>query len=113
MDKPEKRNYHGKEYNLHSFYVKSKNGKLSCSFMEPSAKYDKKMPVVIYMHGNASNKMEGLMHASKIVQAGINVCVFDFAGCGNSDGEIVTLGWTERYDLEAVINHIKSNYKVS
>jgi len=61
MDTPEKRNYHGKEYNLESFYVKNKNGqKLSCSFLHPSAKYDEKMPTVIYMHGNAGNKLEGL-----------------------------------------------------
>ena len=26
MDAPQKKNYHGKEYNLHSFYVKNKSG---------------------------------------------------------------------------------------
>jgi len=41
------------------------------------------------------------------------LCVFDFSGCGNSEGEFVTLGYKERYDLEAVIKHIRSKYKVS
>jgi hypothetical protein len=41
MDSPEKRNFHGKEYNLESFFVKNDNGqKLSCSFLHPSGKYD-------------------------------------------------------------------------
>jgi alpha/beta superfamily hydrolase len=65
------------------------------------------------MHGNAGNKLEGLSYASKIVKGGCNLCVFDFSGCGNSEGEFVTLGYKERNDLEAVIKHIRSNYKIS
>ena len=71
------------------------------------------MPTVIYMHGNAGNKMEGLSYAGSIVKTGCNLCVFDFSGCGNSEGEFVTLGYKERYDLEAVIKHIKSKFKIS
>jgi pimeloyl-ACP methyl ester carboxylesterase len=28
---------------------------------------------------------------------------FDFSGCGNSEGQWVTLGWKERDDLRAVL----------
>ena len=37
----------------------------------------------------------------------MNLVTFDFAGCGNSEGEYVSLGINERTDLEAVIKYIK------
>jgi alpha/beta superfamily hydrolase len=71
------------------------------------------MPVVIYMHGNASNKMEGLSYFKDILPLGINLFCFDFSGCGNSEGDWVTLGWKEKDDLECVINYLKSLESVS
>ena len=57
------------------------------------------MPCVIYMHGNAGNKMEGLSYWKELVAENINLCVFDFSGCGNSQGEYITLGVKEKEDL--------------
>jgi len=57
------------------------------------------MPCVIYMHGNAGNKMEGLSYWKELVAENINLCVFDFSGCGNSEGEFITLGVKEKDDL--------------
>lgn len=37
---------------------------------------------------------------------------FDFGGCGISDGEYISLGWFEKEDLLAVINHIRKNHKL-
>jgi alpha-beta hydrolase superfamily lysophospholipase len=44
---------------------------------------------------------------------GINLCVFDFSGCGNSEGDWVTLGMKEDKDLKAVIEYIYENKRVS
>ena len=71
------------------------------------------MPCVIYMHGNAGNKMEGLDHASELAKRGINLCTFDFSGCGNSEGQWVTLGHKEKDDLAAVIEYLKEHKRVS
>jgi len=57
------------------------------------------MPCVIYMHGNAGNKMEGLEYWKILAEQGINLCTFDFSGCGNSEGDWVTLGHKEKFDL--------------
>ena len=57
------------------------------------------MPCVIYMHGNAGNKMEGLSNWKELVAENINLCVFDFSGCGNSEGEYISLGVKEQDDL--------------
>jgi alpha/beta superfamily hydrolase len=44
---------------------------------------------------------------------GICLFAFDFSGCGNSEGDWVTLGWKERHDLAAVIDYLKSLGAVS
>ena len=54
----------GKKYSVSSFIVKNENGNiLSCSFVEPFSDTDRTgdyMPCVVYGHGNAGNKLEGL-----------------------------------------------------
>ena len=49
----------------------------------------------------------------EIVKKGINLCTFDFSGCGNSQGDWVTLGHKEKDDLKAVIEYLYENKKVS
>jgi alpha/beta superfamily hydrolase len=55
------------------------------------------------MHGNAGNLHEGLTYAPDVLPLGIDLLAFDFSGCGNSEGEWVTLGWKEKDDLHAVL----------
>jgi alpha/beta superfamily hydrolase len=52
-------------------------------------------PCVIYMHGNAGNKMEGAEYVGMLAKAGIDLVTFDFSGCGNSEGQWCTLGHKE------------------
>ena len=114
MGMPLNRHIQGKDYNLHTFQVYNELGNaLSCSFMEPASDADRTgdlMPCIIYMHGNGGNKMEGLTYGQRILPMGINLCSFDFSGCGNSEGDWVTLGYKEKRDLQAVINYL-TNYK--
>ena len=89
---------------------------LSCSFVEPANDADRSgetMPCVIYMHGNAGNKMEGLQYAEEVAAAGMNMCCFDFSGCGKSEGEWVTLGHKEKDDLKCLIEYLHEYKKVS
>lgn len=76
--------------------VNNRGEKLNCHFVEPKDDADRsatEMPCVIYMHGNASNKTEGLSMWKEVVAKGLNLCVFDFSGCGKSEGDWVTLGF--------------------
>ena len=41
------------------------------------------------------------------------MCTFDFAGCGNSEGEYVTLGYNEWRDVEEVYNYVRAKSKVT
>lgn len=90
--------------------------KLNCHFVEPKNAADRTgadMPCVIYMHGNASNKCEGLEQAEVLAASGINLCTFDFSGCGKSEGDWVTLGYKEQHDLKSVITYLYENKDVS
>jgi hypothetical protein len=50
------------------------------------------MPVVIYLHGNSSSRLEGLRIAPELLKRNINLFIFDFAGSGRSEGDYVSLG---------------------
>lgn len=40
----------------------------------------------------------------------MSACVFDFAGCGQSEGEYISLGHFELGDVEVVVNYLKLNW---
>jgi len=79
----------------------------------PEERLSEKMPIIIYMHGNAGNKNEADSYISHLAERGINLFSFDFSGCGNSEGEWVTLGWKEQKDLESVIAYLNNLGTVS
>ena len=109
----------GKTYKAESFNVNNAKGEsLSALFIEPMNEEDRPggamtMPCVVYMHGNAGNKMEGVNYAEKLLPLGINLCCFDFSGCGNSQGQWVTLGHKEKDDLQAMIEYLYEHKRVS
>ena len=70
--------------------------------------------MVVYMHGNAGCLVEGMEYYRDLVlEKGMNFFAFDFSGCGNSEGDWVTLGWKERADLATVIDYLRSSGTVS
>jgi alpha-beta hydrolase superfamily lysophospholipase len=44
---------------------------------------------------------------------GISLLAFDFAGCGQSEGDNVTLGYREKEDLQLVISYLRGSGAVS
>ena len=43
---------------------------------------------------------------------GLEIAFFDFIGCGNSDGDFITLGEEEKYQIQAVIGKLKHNFGI-
>jgi pimeloyl-ACP methyl ester carboxylesterase len=104
----------GKRFTRTDFALKTKRGlNLQCSHWEPVERASDRIPVVIYMHGNSSARVEVLPQLSYLLSLGIAVFSFDFAGSGKSDGEYVTLGFYEREDLMCVIAHLRATNVVS
>lgn len=97
-----------KRFTRTDFALKTKRGlNLQCSHWEPVERSSDRIPVVIYMHGNSSARVEVLPQLSYLLSLGLAVFAFDFAGSGKSDGEYVSLGYYEREDL--MVRHLYGN----
>ena len=100
----------GKTYIRHDYELINKRGQLiQCSFLEEDIETRESylMPVVIYLHGNSSSRIEGFRNAPELLKNGINVVIFDFAGCGLSEGEYISLGWFEKDDVKLIIDFVE------
>ena len=70
-------------------------------------------PCLIYCHSQGGCRIEGLFLQEYCIESGIGLCLFDFAGCGKSSGEFVTLGWKETDDLAQLIDILTRDYGAS
>lgn len=96
---------------IDSVVLNKSKQKLQCSLFEPVAINEmdgigKKYPCVIYCHCNSGSRLEAIRLLPNIIQLGIGLFCFDFAGSGISEGEYVTLGINESLDLECIIAHL-------
>lgn len=93
----------------------AKNIKLKAHAFVPALNDDyhtSKINFIVYAHSQSSNAMEGQFLIQVCSKLGLGLCLFDFAGSGNSNGNNVTLGVSESGDLNAVICHLKESYKM-
>ena len=98
------RNYIREDFNL----ISSEGYNMKCSFFEPEV-YDrpnKIMPVVLYLHGNSSSRLEGINMLKVLLKNNINLFVVDFPGCGLSEGEYISLGYHESHDVKIIVDFI-------
>lgn len=70
-------------------------------------------PCVIYLHQNASCRLEALQFVPLFLPLGISVFAFDFSGCGESEGDYISLGWFERDDLAVCVDYLRRTNRVS
>ena len=113
---PSKFRLNQKYYKRTDFSImNNRNLRLKCSFWEP---YDEereypRLPCVVYLHGNSSSRCEVVPNLKYLLPLNITVFAFDFAGCGHSEGEYISLGWYETLDVQCVINFLRKSNKVS
>ena len=102
--------YHRKSYIRTDYSIISSEGHtLKCSFIQPDSdsRPKEEMPVVIYLHGNSSSRLEGIRMANTLIKRDINLFLFDFAGSGISEGEYISLGYHEIDDVKTVIDFLE------
>jgi len=102
--------YKGRTYNRKDYDILNKQGQvIKASFIEPeeASRPSDEMPVVIYLHGNSSSRLEGMRIATELFKRNINLFVFDFAGCGMSEGDFISLGWNEKEDLKIIVDFVE------
>ena len=65
--------------------------------------------MLIYCHTFSGNRTEGKDLVPYLLGS-MSVLLFDFVGCGNSEGEFLTLGINEAKDLQKIINYIRMEF---
>lgn len=83
-----------------------------CYHTSSSTPVDYQPPCMIYCHGNAGSRLEARDVLATALSMGCSFFAFDFSGSGISEGEHVSLGWYEKYDLNAVVTHLKTECNV-
>lgn len=83
------------------FQVPNQKGqKLSCSWWRPNPLDDSKpLPAIVFLHGNSSCRIDALDLITPALEGGFILVASDFSGSGLSDGEYVSLGWQESFDI--------------
>jgi len=90
--------------------------RLECSHFRPHARDPGErpsLPCVVYLHGMCSSRLEASDTLNSLLTRGLTVFCLDFAGCGMSDGEYISLGYFEEQDLGVVIRHLRQSGRVS
>ena len=101
----EKRHYIRKDFELLNFqgYL------IKVSMIEPDIRERPQaiMPCVIYLHANASSRIEGLHVRRFLLKRNINLCVFDFQGSGMSEGDYISLGYHEKRQVKNIVDFVE------
>lgn len=106
----------GRHFIRSDFHIPGANGfQLACSWWQPVSadQLTEQLPCVVYMHGNSSCRIEALDALQLTLRMGISLLAFDFAGCGQSEGDNITLGYREKEDLQLVIGYLRRSGAVS
>jgi pimeloyl-ACP methyl ester carboxylesterase len=53
-----------------------------------------------------------LPFVDQILSKQLNICTFDFSGTGLSQGHYVSLGFHEKYDVSAVLDHLSNKFNI-
>ena len=97
--------YTRKDYEIIDF----QGNLLKLSFIEPDIdnRPSDIMPCVLYLHENSGSRVQGLNLKLYLLKRNINICAFDFAGSGLSEGKYISLGYHEKMQVKNVIDFLE------
>ncbi|KAL4454549.1 hypothetical protein ABPG74_021754 [Tetrahymena malaccensis] len=82
---------------------------LECTYFLPdNMMKEKKLPIVIYLHGNSGSRVEAVSTLQHLIPT-FGLFCFDFSGSGKSQGKYVTMGVNECRDLESIVQYVQNN----
>ncbi len=86
------------------FTLTSRDGtRLSCMWIPAK---EKSLKAVVLAHGHGCCAVNSYKYAKPFLERNYNALLFDFRNSGNSEGNITTLGFLEKYDLQAVVDEV-------
>ncbi|OHT10745.1 hypothetical protein TRFO_19878 [Tritrichomonas foetus] len=104
----------GHHYTRHpvAFTNKRRQKLVGSVYLDSSQQIMNGGPCIIYLHGNASSQKEGQFLIPNFCSKGVAVYCFDFAGCGNSGGDYISLGYYETQDLNFLIEMLNFSFNM-
>ena len=63
---------------------------------------------ILLLPGVRANRLSMVGRAEFLLRAGYSTLLIDFQGTGESEGEAITFGWRERFDVLAAIKYLKA-----
>lgn len=54
----------------------------------------------------------GLAYVEEVIKMGLSFCSFDFAGCGNSQGNSISFGANEKNDVYVVVQELRQKFGI-
>lgn len=99
--------------NLNTYRIKNNRNQEIQTFIYMPEKFEfknKKKSALVYLHSNGSNSIEGIFLSKLCCYFGIGLILFDFTGCGNSEGDFITFGYNESKDTEIIIDYSFKNF---
>mmetsp|Transcript_21881 Transcript_21881/g.51095 ORF Transcript_21881/g.51095 Transcript_21881/m.51095 type:complete len:347 (+) Transcript_21881:77-1117(+) len=98
----------GRSFQREDMNLTSSQGHLlCCSFFRTLEAPERSRPCVVYLHGNCGNRLDAFSILPSTLPHGVNVVSLDFAGCGQSGGEFISMGVHEEEDLRVVLQHLR------
>lgn len=95
------------------FELKNKrNFVIKCSFFQRIESRSQRSPeiCVLYLHSNSGSRLEALPLLNQVLENDMNLCCFDFSGCGLSEGEFISQGFHEKDDVFTVKAFLKEKF---
>lgn len=68
---------------------------------------------IVLCHGYGSNRAEMLPEAAILTRRGYSALLFDFRGHGESEGDLVTLGYDEVKDVQAAVAYLRTRPEIA
>jgi alpha/beta superfamily hydrolase len=96
----------GLVFERESLRIQGKRGEIVASLYDEQKSKSKKC--IVYCHGNSGCQLDCEEILDVALVSGFCVLGFDFSGCGNSEGDVVSLGFFEKDDIESVVQFLYS-----
>ena len=81
-------------------------------YLPPPADGSGRAPAIAWGHGNGADRRHMLREALAVHEAGFAQILFDFTGRGESDGDVISLGFHEAGDLRAALDVLTARPEV-
>ena len=101
----------GKIYKRKDYDLTSSMGHImKCSYIEPEMTNRTKdeMPLVLYLHGNGSSRVEKINMIEELLKKDLNMFLSDFPVGGLSEGDYISLGFHEKDDIAIIVDFIET-----